>query len=169
MQKCFGFFNNAILYSSVASISIMMLLVTSDSAGRYLFNAPIQGAVEITEQYLMIVCTYLGLHYAYSKGAFVRVTFVVDHLAKWMKVILGYLSLGLSILICILLIVAAIKQFLRIFVAGANIGFGNLPLWPPYLIIVVGLIFLCIEMSVDLFLLTQRKPDLFRRESDTTY
>ena len=74
----------------------MMCLTTADALSRYLFNRPITGAYEITEKYLMVATIFLGVCYAYRGGVFIRVTFLVDHLPRAVKLLAHYLAHLLS-------------------------------------------------------------------------
>lgn len=156
------------VHVAVACVFLMMCLTTADALGRYLLNMPMPGAYEITEQYLQVGCAFLGMWYAYRRGAFVRVTFLVDHLPKQLKVGAEYFVLVFSFLSIIFFIIATFKQFLRTIVSGVKLDIWDLPLWPAYLIIPIGLFFTGLAMVIDLRKVRAGKADLFKEESPTT-
>ena len=82
-------------------------------AGRYLFNRPITGAYEITTNYLMIAAVFLGVSYGYRQGAYIRVTFLVDHLPGAVKLVVNHFVQMLSVVYGVLLVIATYKQALR--------------------------------------------------------
>lgn len=162
--KLLGVCERVLTNCSAVCIFLIMCLTTLDASGRYLFNTPITGAYEFTEQYLQVAAAFLGLGYAYGKGGFIRVTALVDYLPQ-VKLSVEYFVLIFSILSDALLIVATYKQFLRMFASGLTIGVMNLPVWPAYLIIPVGLSFVCLEMLLDLGRVRAGKASLFETES----
>lgn len=167
MDKLFNGCEKVMLHVAVACVFLMMCLTTADALGRYLLNMPMPGAYEITEQYLQVGCAFLGMWYAYRRGAFVRVTFLVDHLPKQVKVGLQYFILVFSFLSMFFFVLATFKQFLRTTVSGLKMDIWDLPLWPAYLIIPIGLFFTGLAMVVDLRKVRTGKTDLFKEGSPT--
>jgi len=90
-----------------------MLLTSADALSRYLLNRPIIGAYEITEKYLMVAAIFLGLSYAYRGGVFIRVTFLVDRLPPTWKLLTNYFAHLVSLLFCLVVLVATASQALR--------------------------------------------------------
>jgi len=128
----------------------MMLLVTADAAGRYLFNYCILGAYEITEQYLMIIAIYLGVTTVYRGDAFIRVSFLIDLLPSSLRLLVDYFNHLFSLLLVLFFLAASIKKAHRTFVSGATMDFGEIPLWPAYTIVPLGLIVLASAMVLDI-------------------
>jgi TRAP-type C4-dicarboxylate transport system permease small subunit len=80
---------------SAISIFIMMILVSANIVGRYLFNAPITGAFEVTEA-LLVVIIMLGLALTQYHDGHIRVTILTRrmppvwaHTAKVCALVLG--------------------------------------------------------------------------------
>ncbi len=78
---------------------MMMVLITFDTAGRYLFNKPIQGTLEITELYLMIMVVFLTLSYSFKRGEHIRIDILYRHFSAKTKALVDMLSLLLSALL----------------------------------------------------------------------
>ena len=72
----------ASLTLAVLAMLAMMLSISADAFGRYLFNAPIEGAFEFTELYLMIVVTFMAMPDTYSSGAQIRLDIAADLLRR---------------------------------------------------------------------------------------
>ena len=64
---------------------IIMGITTADALGRYVFNRSIIGVYEITERYLMVAAVFLAVGYGYRRGAYIRVTFLIDRLPQKAK------------------------------------------------------------------------------------
>src|SRR5258706_14201492 len=91
----------------------MMCLTSADALSRYLLNRPITGAYEITEKYLMVAAIFLGLSYAYRGGVFIRVTFLVDRLPSMLKLAANYVAYLISLMFCLITLVATTQQARR--------------------------------------------------------
>lgn len=149
-EKWLGRCETALLYVAVFATFVMMCLTTADAAGRYLFNRPIAGAYEITEKYLMVAMVFMGLCYAYRGGAYIRVTFVVDHLPGTVRIFFDYLAQVFSIAYGVLLAVATMQQFLRVVSDRMTLITVDIPVAPAYLIVPAGLFLMSLLMLLDL-------------------
>jgi TRAP-type C4-dicarboxylate transport system permease small subunit len=154
-----------LLYVAVLATFVMMCLTTADAAGRYLFNRPIAGAYEVTEKYLMVAMVFLGVCYAYRGGAYIRVTFLVDHLPRAVKIFFDYLAQIFSIVYGIILVVATAQQYLRVASDRMTLSAVDLPIAPAYLIVPVGLFFMSVLMLLDLPRVRRGESLLFKDES----
>src|SRR4030042_119935 len=110
MRKALYYCETVMTYLAVASTFIMMCLTTADALGRYIFNWPITGAYEITENYLMTMTIFLGLSYAYREGFLIRVTFLADRLSGQVKQVINHLVQTIAILYGAILVVTTMKR-----------------------------------------------------------
>jgi len=76
VEKVITKLNNGLQYVAQVVLIIMVFLVTFDVLGRWLFNQPITGAVEITELGLSMVI-FLSIGYTHLKEEHVSIDFVV--------------------------------------------------------------------------------------------
>jgi TRAP-type C4-dicarboxylate transport system permease small subunit len=152
-------------YLAVISTLILTCLTTFDAAGRYLFNHPILGAYEITEQYLMVAAVFLGIFYAYREGAYIRVTFLVERLPGKVKIGLNYFIQLLTSLLTFGFLIATIKQALRVFSRHETLQVFEVPIWPAYAIVILGLFLTFIGMLVDLQHVRTGQSSLFKEDS----
>jgi TRAP-type C4-dicarboxylate transport system permease small subunit len=128
----------------------MMLLTTADAGGRYLFNRPILAAFELTSSYLMIAAVFLAMPYAYGQGANIRVTFLADRLGRRARLVVDHAVQVGSIVYGALLVVATFQQARHVFSTKTTFVTLDLPLWPAYLLVSVGLLVTALMMLLDL-------------------
>jgi TRAP-type C4-dicarboxylate transport system permease small subunit len=161
MQKFLDGCETVSTYAAAISTFVMMLLTTADAGGRYIFNRPITGAYEITQNYLMIAGVFLAMSYAYRQGANIRVTFLVDRLPRKVKMVVNHFVQLVSALYGGVLVVATFQQFLRATATGTALSSLDFPLGPAYLIVPVGLFFMSLLMLIDLQRVRTGKSKLF--------
>jgi len=157
----------AFTFLAMTSAFIMVCITTADALGRYFLNQPISGAYEITENYLMIFAIYFALAYAYHEGANVRITFLVSRLPSQTKLVINYFVQIFSILFIAFLFVSATRMNLgrlgEIMELSKTL---RLPIWPAYLIISLGLLFLSLLVLLDLRQVKRGKSGLFKESSE---
>jgi TRAP-type C4-dicarboxylate transport system permease small subunit len=168
MERLLNRCENVLTYAAAFATFVMMLLTTADAAGRYLLNRPITGAYEITTNYLMVSAVFLAMAFAYYGGAHIRVTFLVDHLPRLMKLIVNHLVQIFSILYFAALVYATFKQALRTIATGTTLSSIEIPQGPAYLLVPVGLLFASLMMLIDLRKVRKGKSPLFQEESPTS-
>lgn len=154
-------------FLAMLSVLIMACLTAADAMGRYFLNQPISGAFELTENYLMIPAVYFALAYAYKTGVNVRITFIVSRLGPRVNMAISYFVQILSILYVVFLFVSATR---------INIGRLNtvveltktltIPMWPAYLVISLGLVFMSLFVFLDLWQVKGGKSGLFIESSE---
>ncbi len=154
-----------LLFLATLSTLAMMCLTTADAAGRYIFSAPITGAYEISEKYLMPGLVFLGLGYAYRGGIFIRVTFAADRLPRALKLCADYLAQLVSIACCLLLAFASGRQALEVVNNGTTLSTLPVPLAPAYFIVPLGLAVLFVLLCIDLPRVAKGKSRLFKEGS----
>jgi TRAP-type C4-dicarboxylate transport system permease small subunit len=153
-------------YLAMTSAFIMVCLTAADAMGRYFLNQPISGAYEITENYLMIFAIYFALAYAYHEGANIRITFLVSRLPSQAKLVINYIVQVFSILFILFLFVSATRMNLGRLGDIVELSKKlSIPVWPAYLIISVGLLFLSLLVFLDLRQVKRGKSGLFKEES----
>jgi TRAP-type C4-dicarboxylate transport system permease small subunit len=140
----------------------MMLLTTADAAGRYLLNRPIIVAYELTTSYLMIAAVFLALPLAYRQGANVRVTFLVQRLGGRVRLAIDHVVQVLSILYCAALVIATAEQARHVLSTGTTLTTIELPQWPGYALVSVGLFVVTLWMAFDLPAVRRGRSALFK-------
>jgi TRAP-type C4-dicarboxylate transport system permease small subunit len=165
MQKFFDRLENIFIVLGISSLFLMVCLTTVDTGGRYLFNSPLPGSYEVTEKYLMIFAVFFGLCFAYCDGAHIRLTFITDRLRPGkLKLVFNYVAQWVSVLFNMFLLAAAIKLGLEGYKEIWDATKFKLPMWPAYLVMVVGLLVAVIWMTADLWQVRKGKSCLFKEE-----
>jgi TRAP-type C4-dicarboxylate transport system permease small subunit len=148
------------LFAALATF-IMMLLTTADAFGRYLLNRPILAAYELTTNYLMVAAIFLAMPYAYRQGANIRVTFLAERLRGKVKLAIDYAVQIVSILYCAALVVATWQQARHMLATKTTFATLDLPLWPGYMVVFIGLLLTTLLMLIDLPEVRKGRSSLF--------
>lgn len=87
------------IFFNIAKLGMLIcvFLTTANAAGRFLFNKPITGAYEFTENYLMVIMVFLSLGITWKTREFIAVTFLSDKFPENIKNIVYFLILVLGI------------------------------------------------------------------------
>lgn len=72
IARLLALFDTIFMRIAQISLFVMMLTISADALGRYLFNHPLQGGYEFNSLYLMVIITFLGTPAAYAQGGLVR-------------------------------------------------------------------------------------------------
>jgi TRAP-type C4-dicarboxylate transport system permease small subunit len=154
-----------LVYAGVLAAFAMMCLTSADALSRYAFNRPILGAYEITEKYLMVAAIFLGLSYAYRGGVFIRVTFLVDRLSGRWKILANYFAHLISLLFCLILLVASGQQAWRGLHDDTTLSALPLLVGPAYCLVPLGFLALTLLMLVDLPRVRSGEAYLFKEDA----
>lgn len=146
----------------------MMCLTSADAILRYLFNKPIEGAYELTEKYFMVGTVFLGVSYAYRGGALIRITFLVERLPEWARLIANYFAQIVSVSYCILLVVATFQQSLRVQANGTALSTLDVPLGPANFLVPIGLFFLSALTLIDVLRVKSGESHLFQESTSAS-
>jgi TRAP-type transport system small permease protein len=84
-------------YVSGALIVGLMLLTTGNILGRWMFNAPVRGTVELTE-IAMVAIVFLGFAYAQVQEDHIRVDILYERLGQRARTVLGLFAALVSFL-----------------------------------------------------------------------
>jgi TRAP-type C4-dicarboxylate transport system permease small subunit len=128
----------------------LMWLVDISVITRWFFNAPIPGSVEISQALLVLTIT-LGLAYAQSQGAHLRVTILVDRLPRrvriWSYAVAALIGFGFFAVLTLSTFNFAMRSFnVNEYAWGAGVRF---PLYPVKAAACVGILFLAIQFLLD--------------------
>jgi TRAP-type C4-dicarboxylate transport system permease small subunit len=153
------------LYIGCFMTFVLMLLTTADAFGRYLFNSPIIGAYEITANYLMVGSIFLSVAYGYRRGAYIRVTFLMERLGGKVKIVINQVVQMGSLLYGFLLVAASLRQVFRVYGDQTSLSSFDFPLWPAYVFVPVGLFVMSLMMLIDFRKVKTGGAPLFKDES----
>jgi TRAP-type transport system small permease protein len=133
---------------SIFALAIM-LLGAGDVIGRYVFNHPLTGAMEI-ESLLMGLIVFAGWAYITSNKGHVSVDILSRHYPARVKAIVNCVSLILTLLLFGLIAWKNIFIASDDFQKGITVDVIGISPAPFKIIIAIGAIFLCIECLIQL-------------------
>jgi TRAP-type C4-dicarboxylate transport system permease small subunit len=88
---------------ATTALTCMMFLTAADVAGRYFFNRPISGSMELVE-FLMSIIVPFSIAYCAIQKSHVAVELIVDHFPERVRKVLHFFitvpSIGFILLIC---------------------------------------------------------------------
>jgi TRAP-type C4-dicarboxylate transport system permease small subunit len=163
MGNVLGRIEKVLTAVSMASLLIMVCLITGDAIGRYMLNMPILAANEFTAKYLMIVAVFLGFSHGYHKGSNIRVTFLVNHFSPRVNLAIQYVVQILTLLMVIFFVVGTLALALRNIDQGM-VDAPSFPVGPAYLVLPFGLSILALWLLYDIRQIRKGKSGLFVEE-----
>jgi TRAP-type C4-dicarboxylate transport system permease small subunit len=123
---------------SCGLLVLLMLLTATDVALRYLFSAPIYGGLEISES-LMVALIMLSMAYCGASDGHVRVDVLDGALGRMGRRICDVLTGAVSTVVLWFLVRRTWTKTLDTYEYNDVTNFLEMPLWPLYAIIVVGM------------------------------
>jgi len=149
LDKSVHLINSALRYVCMGLLFFMMALGTCDVLGRYLFNKPILGTLEIFE-ILLPAIVLLGLGYTQGSNAHVRVELFVSHLSLRKQTILNFITNGCTLFISVLILWRGwllTTEYRRI---GRTIPTIEVPMFLPQLLVPLGALMLIYVLIVQM-------------------
>jgi TRAP-type C4-dicarboxylate transport system permease small subunit len=141
---------------------VMMLLGAADVIGRYGFNSPISGAINVS-QLMMGGVVFFGWAYTLSKKSHVTVDIAFNHYPRRAQAIIEFVMLILSLLLFSLIIWQSILIAIKDWQVGNLVNVIRIPITPFKLFIPFGAFFLCLESIIQMVHLV---PQMRRKEED---
>lgn len=141
------------LFMLIAQVAlvVMMLSISVDSLGRYLFSRPLQGSFEFTSLYLMVIVTFLAMPATYARGGHIRLDVARNLLAR----VPGNLSERLNALLA-----AAVFGFLawhsgleaigKFAARDTSFGAIQFPLYWSYVWVPLGSAWLALRLALEI-------------------
>lgn len=132
-------------------IVFMMLWTMGEIVGRYLFNHPIKGHVEVVEL-VMAGVVFLGIAFTEKVGGHVRMELFVTRVLKGrLRLIIESFTLLLALFIFAIITYYSLKvSVFHSLRAGDATPLLYLPTWPSKLCIPVGSFFLCLRLVTEI-------------------
>ena len=141
---------NAFNLIAAASILILMLLAVVQIVGRNLFNMPVPGFIDITEQ-AMAVFAFMGIAYCQRVGGHIRMELFLGKLsgrAMWIAEFVGVFGIWLLVLA---LIYGSWFHFYRSWSIGDSTMDIAVPTWLSMLVVPVALGLLLLRLTLQLW------------------
>jgi len=135
---------------ATASLAAMMFLMAADVVGRYFFNSPISGGLELVE-YLMAVIVPLSIAYCALQGAHVSVELLVDRLQPAVRQVIKIFTSTLSIVFVGLISWQNFLYIGEIYRSHLTSAVLKIPTYPFVAATAVGMTVFAVVMFVQLF------------------
>lgn len=140
------------LFSRLAALALflMMLSISADAIGRYLFDSPFQGNYEITGLYLMVIVTFLMLSPNHRDGSHVRIDFLAGYFERRWGGRYRRLVAALALVAFLpFTAYATIEGGEKILALETSLGAINYPLYLSYVWLPVGAAVLVLRLALD--------------------
>jgi C4-dicarboxylate transporter DctQ subunit len=147
-----GLFKLETVFVFIGGLAILGLifLATANSLGRWLFNAPVMGYVDIIEQAIVFFAV-LGVSYAQRLGGHIRMDMLIGRLkgrALWLA---EAFTTFCMLLLSIVLTYGSYLHFYRAFSIGDSSLDIELPTWPAKLVVPIALFILSLRLSLQIW------------------
>ena len=132
----------------VAMGLIMVLIVTANVIGRYLFRRPLIGTVEI-EEFMLLVLVFFGIGYAQIKKRHVSISVLVDRLPPKAQFVINNITYLPSLIAFFLITWQSLVMAKRYWIKGVSSLFLEIPISPFLCIVAAGSAVLCLALLSD--------------------
>jgi TRAP-type transport system small permease protein len=153
MKKFRGVFDGIDkVLSTISSITlfIMMLWIFADVTLRYFFNSPIQGTIELTGEYLMVILVYLAISDTQKFDEHIKVTFLEGKFSEGVKKVTKFITNLLAAALFLFVSILNFRMGLDYLEQNIkSVGVLSYPLAPALFIISVGLIMITIRLLLE--------------------
>lgn len=147
--------DRACRWATAAAIALMVVLVVADAIGRGL-RIPVPGAVELTEEYLMVAIVFLAMGFTHTEGRHIR----IELFERWFPWLGGaFVRIGIEL--------TSFVYFALIAWQGLDQSYGafaidkrstselNYPMGPAYALVVIGCAVMCLWLARDILALAR--------------
>ena len=157
-EKVVRSFTNTLCYISIAMLAVLMLLGAFDVIGRYFFNKPIKGALEVSGILLAGIVLF-GLSYTSSMDRHVRVDTFIVLFPPRLQAIINCVMSALSLIIFCLIGWQGAELALQSWERQRSVDVFFIPIAPFQLFVSVGALAVCLELVVQIrhFIIEARK------------
>ncbi|WP_077213273.1 TRAP transporter small permease [Bacillus dakarensis] len=153
MKKIVGLFDGIDkVMSIIASFTlfVMMVWIFLDVTLRYFFNSPIQGTIELTGEYLMVLLVYLAISQTQKHDEHVRVTFLEEKFSEKMKKVTKFITNILAAPFFLFIAYLNLQEGLEYLEQNIkSVGVLDYPLAPALFIISVGLLMIGLRLIIE--------------------
>lgn len=155
MQKAAKFVSRINRFTTVLgglAIALMMLHITADVTGRYLFNSSLPGTITIVSNYYMVVAVFLPLALAEEEDAHISVEVFTAGLGETGRRIIAIVTLVISLFVCVLFTAKTWEEAVRQMKSGAAVLQGNstVTIWPSNFLLPIGFGLMVVVLIIKL-------------------
>lgn len=147
----------AFMTVAVLSLVAMVLSVSADAIGRYLFRAPLSGNYEFTSLFAMVALTFMGMPGTYATGGHIRLTFFTPYLERIPGRISERINVILALVAFALLAWISGQEAIHKFAVNeTTLGAVQFPMYWSYVWVPLGSGLLCLRLVYELFVPQER-------------
>jgi len=128
---------------------IMVFLVAADAVGRYVFNRPIVGVLEITEL-MMVFIVFLAFAYVESKNGHVRVDLILSRFPRKVRPYIECLVTVISLGTIGIIAWQSVLYSLELQQGGNITASLGIPVSPFLLVVAFGCSLFCLQLILKL-------------------
>lgn len=121
-------------------VILMMLHVTADVVGRYVFNAPLPGTIVMVANYYMIVLVFIALGVAEEKRSHISVEFLTDLMPQRVQTGFSVFASALTVGVVVVLMISGWTEAVKKTNIGATMEQGSqrIEIWQSYWMVPLG-------------------------------
>ncbi len=143
-----------------AILAILGVWVFSDAMGRYLFNHPIPGTLEICEEILMILLVFFSMSYCQKVDGHVKVELFRQYIPEKILHILDRVMELVVAFYVLMVVYTAIQQFnTAVLLHSTSRGVLAYPLAPIYMLVAFGMAVFFIRLIFEVIKGKENLPD----------
>lgn len=146
LEKCSWLQGRALNLIGVCVIPLIAINVTADVIGRYFFNHPIPGALDMSELLLVVVVCF-ALPYTASVRGHMTVDVVTSRLSARMQSISSVLVGLIGLPVLWLLAYYGIWEGINTYRSGLETAILHIPIYPFKFVVAIGFLALSLELT----------------------
>ena len=160
---------NRVLFSVAAvAIIILMVQVILDVGGRFFFNRPIAGTLELVTYWWMPIIVFLSLGWAQRRGEHISVTLLTETLSERLGKIVWTIGDIFGFVVIVMLVVFAWQGAAKSTgIHEAALGTAVVLIWPIKIVAVVGLVSYFLQCVVTLYHRFRPEPEEVEEDLET--
>ncbi len=149
VNRVVAFVSQMLGAAAILCVFIMIISTVADVSGRYLFNSPILGTVELNRT-LLVFTVFFTLGLAQLRRRHIRVDAVLGKLPVKARVLADSFALLLALVfVGMVTYGSAVVAYDATIMGEYETGIINFPMWPGRVAIAIGMLILCIQYMVD--------------------
>lgn len=134
------------------ALCVMTLWSCVDAIGRYVFNHPLVGTLEITEEIFMILTVFLAMSYTQKMKANVNVDLFIQYFPKKVLAVTDKFGTLFMFLFTLILTKQSFSQGMFCIQAhSTSRGSLRYPMAPVYFLVALGFLVLTVRLLLELF------------------
>lgn len=156
--KILRWINKILLAVASTALAVMMFLMAADVAGRYIFNRPISGALEVIE-YLMAVLVSFAIAYCAYQKAHVSVDLVMERFSRRVQRVMEILMALPAIFFLGLMSWQSVLYMVEKYESGMTSSVLLIPVWPFLIPLSIGTAVFVLNLIARIFRIETEAPN----------